>query len=136
MEVAENLQESAELAGVTLEFEGLSPELNIHADRQKARDILQILLENVVAHAGPNVHAKVAIHDTKETVEITIQDNGCGFPDTFCSETDMQRGASDVGRACLGLAIASRLVSAQGGELKIRNGIDGGGLAQFSFKAV
>jgi len=133
MEVAENLQESAESEGVTLEFEGLDPEVCIQADRQKARDVLQILLENVVAHAGPNVHATVSVETGDEFVTIVIRDNGPGFPGTFCSEFDLERGASEVGRACLGLAIASRLVAAQGGELVLENASTGGATASFTF---
>jgi signal transduction histidine kinase len=133
MEVAENLQETAEATGVTLSFEGLSPDIHIQADRQKARDILQILLENVVAHAGKDVHAKVSIESTEKFVALVIQDNGVGFPDTFSSESDLERGASEVGRACLGLAIASRLVAAHDGELVLENGPDGGATARFSF---
>ena len=133
LEVAENLQDSAEQAGVTLSFEGLNPELKIRADRQKARDVLQILLENVVEHAGSDVHVSVSVIETEKLVKVRVEDNGVGLPDTFSGQTDMERGASEVGRACLGLAIASRLVKAHGGELDLRNGPDGGAIAEFSF---
>ena len=133
LEVAENLQDSAEQAGVTLSFEGLSPDIQIRADRQKARDVFQILLENVVEHAGTDVHVSVTVTETDGTVQVRIEDNGVGLPDTFRSETDMERGASEVGRACLGLAIASRLVKAHGGEFALSNGAEGGALAEFSF---
>jgi len=133
LEVAENLQDSAEQARVTLSFEGLSPHIQIRADRQKARDVFQILLENVVEHAGTDVHVSVKVADAEGSVQVRIEDNGVGLPDTFQSETDMERGASEVGRACLGLAIASRLVKAHGGDLDLSNGPEGGAVAEFSF---
>jgi signal transduction histidine kinase len=133
LEVAENLEESAEAAGVTLEFEGLKSDTLIQADRQKARDIFQILLENVVAHAGQGVHATVCVETTETLVKLVIRDDGAGFPDTFSGETDMERGASEVGRACLGLAIASRLVKAHGQKLTLSNRPEGGAVAEFSF---
>lgn len=132
LEVAENLQDVAEQSGVTLSFEGMNSDITIHADRQKARDVLQILLENVVEHAGRDVHATVRVEVVSERVRFVIEDNGVGLPDTF-DQTDIERGASEVGRACLGLAIASRLVVAHGGELKMENRAEGGTHACFSF---
>ena len=131
LEVAETLQEAAEQADITLSFEGLSPNLTIHADRQKARDIFQILLENVVEHAGKGVHAEVSVEARSETILISVKDTGCGLPSTFQGETDIERGASEVGRACLGLAIASRLVKVHGGDLKLSNHEGGGVEATF-----
>lgn len=134
LEVAENLQEVAEVAQVSLAFEGLSSELSIYADRQKARDVFQILLENVVEHAGTGVHATVIVDATdQERLNVRIEDDGKGLPDTFQADLDMERGASEVGRACLGLAIASRLVKAHGGELKMSNRPGGGTVATLSF---
>lgn len=133
MEVAENLQDAAEQAGVSLSFEGLTPGLTIHADRHKARDVLQILLENVIEHAGKGVHAKVRLEDQPSCVLVTVEDDGIGLPDTFQAHTDMERGASEVGRACLGLAIASRLTRAHGSELRLHGRPGGGTVASFSF---
>lgn len=133
LEVAENLQEAAEQVEVSLSFEGLSPSLTIHADRQKARDVLQILLENVVEHAGLGVHATVKVEPSDDRLQVCIEDNGCGLPETFHAEQDLERGASEVGRACLGLAIASRLVRAHGGELTLAPREGGGTLCLFSF---
>lgn len=133
MEVAENLQEAAENAGVTLSFEGLTPDMQIFADRQKARDVLQILLENVVEHAGSNTHAKVLLESKPDIIEMRVEDNGVGFSTNFQGDIDMERGASEVGKACLGLAIASRLVKAHGGTLHFSTQAEGGTTASFSF---
>lgn len=133
LEVAENLQEAAEQNGVTLSFEGLSPFLTIHADRQKARDVLQILLENVVEHAGANTHVTIKVEPSADRLQVCLEDNGRGLPETFQAEQDLERGASEVGRACLGLAIASRLVRAHGGSLVLGSREGGGTRCLFSF---
>lgn len=133
LEVAENLQETAEQSEVSLSFEGLSPTLTINADRQKARDVLQILLENVVEHAGRGVHATVKVEAEETRLLVRVEDNGCGLPETFHAEQDLERGASEVGRACLGLAIASRLVQAHGGQLRLTLREGGGTVCTFSF---
>lgn len=118
---------------MTLEFDGLAPDRSIHADRQKARDVFQILLENVVEHAGEGAQAKIVVKSESGRVWVRIEDNGPGLPETFQGGQDMERGASEVGRACLGLAIASRLVRAHGGELVMANRPEGGTVASFSF---
>ena len=133
LEVAETLQDVAEQAEISLAFEGLSPTHTIHADRQKARDVFQILLENVVEHAGRGVEAVISVEAQEEWLNFKIEDNGKGFPPTFQGSADVERGASEVGRACLGLAICSRLVSVHGGRLELANGEEKGAVARFSF---
>lgn len=131
LEVAENLEDAAHEAGVKLSFEGLGPRVAIHADRQKARDIFQILLENVVAHAGPRTHATVSIIAESARVLFTVSDNGVGFPAGMLSNSEVARGGDEHGRVCLGLTIATRLVAAHGSELKLANSPEGGARVSF-----
>lgn len=134
MEVAENLQDVAEQKNIRLEFEGLDPHLLIKADRQKARDVLQILLENVVEHSGPEAQATVSIERSTDRVEITVADDGVGFPEGFLSEIELQRGTNDTGKVSLGLAIASRLMEAHQGTLDLSIGPEGGARARVDFE--
>lgn len=130
LEVAENLQDSALEADVELCFEGLETRLELFADQAKARDIFQILLENVVAHAGRRTKAIIRIVPERESVRFTVLDNGVGYPANLL-RGDVDRGGDDHGRVCLGLSIASRLIAAHGGVLLLTNGRFGGAQASF-----
>ena len=121
LEVAENLQDSASEARVELAFEGMEPRVALFVDRQKARDIFQILLENVIAHAGAGAQVTVGIEPRPGWVLFTVRDNGAGFPASLL-QGDIERGVDEHGRVCLGLSIATRLVTAHGNQLTLSNG--------------
>ena len=135
LEVAENLEDSAVEAGVELAFEGLNPRITVFVDRQKVRDIFQILLENVVTHAGLKAQATVLVQPSAGRVHFTVSDNGAGYPPGLLEGHDVARGGDELGRVCLGLSIATRLVTAHGSELKLSNSPTGGAQASFWLSA-
>ncbi len=129
IEVADTLSETAEEKGVELEFIGLDPTLHVQADRHRLRELVQILLENVVDHAGSQIQVSVSVKPGPDRVQLVIEDNGCGF------EVSEEQGPSfgrDHGRASLGLAIARRLAQAHGSSLDLTSQIGQGTRVSFS----
>lgn len=124
MEVAETLEEAAQRKSIELEFVGLEAGLTVQADRHRLRELVQILLENVIDHAGPQVRAEVAVESVDGRVKVSIRDDGVGFA--------QDASAREHGRVSLGLAIARRLATAHGGSLEIDSQPGGGTRASFS----
>lgn len=134
MEVVETLSEAAAENGTQLSLEGVNPAYRVEADRLRVREVLQILLENVVAHAGPNVTAVVRMQADDTRVRITIQDNGIGITTRRLKRLHDRFHPSGGRGAGLGLSIAHRLVEAHGGKLDIDQLTVGGTEATFALK--
>ncbi len=69
-------------------------------------------LDNVARHAGPQAHAYVLVEDLREHVEVTVRDDGPGFPDGRLAEAVAQ------GRLGVAQSIVGR-VKALGGTATI-----------------
>lgn len=135
MEVVQNLEDAAAENDVRLLLDPLDPTLRVRADRAATRDILQVLLENVVAHAGRGVTARVSIAAADARVYVSIEDDGVGISQP-CIDTLRERHHPSTGRGLgLGLAIAVREVEAHGGHLCVERRAEGGTRACFDLAA-
>jgi len=128
LEIAETLEESAKETNLTLDLQ-IEMGCTVVADRHHLRDILQILLENIIEHAGQDRTATIRTKTEDGWVEITISDDGPGLPKAILDSRSSGPLVAQTGRVSLGLAIASRLVQAHRGEFKMRPGQDGTGTA-------
>ncbi|MCZ7465427.1 ATP-binding protein [Rhizobium rhizogenes] len=87
------------------------------------------LIDNAVKYGG---RAELAIHETPQTIEITIDDAGPGIPEEelthvfeplYRLESSRSRETGGMG---LGLAIALSIIRAHGGQLTLSNRAEGG----------
>lgn len=98
-------------------------------DPSSLKRALTNLIDNAVNYGG---NAKVAIHETPQVIEITIDDSGPGIPKAeltrvfeplYRLESSRNRETGGMG---LGLAIALSIIHAHGGRLTLANRPQGG----------
>ncbi len=117
------LRPLSERTGVQLRLAADSGELRVGADRDVVAQALQPLLENALRHA----HATVSLGLSREQSKIIfdVQDDGAG-PQALDPDSLFEPGASTVGSAGLGLALARRLARSCGGEVTVDLSARGG----------
>jgi two-component system sensor histidine kinase BaeS len=101
------------------------PELNI--DSHRIKQILYNLLDNALAHTGPEGRITVTAWEEEDRVYVSIADTGEGIPaedlplifERFY-RVDKSRTRSTGGTG-LGLTIVKRLVEAHGGRIDVRS---------------
>ena len=121
----------------------LPPEpLAAQADRDKLRQVLNILLDNAIRYSpeGGKVVVAARRHDTR--VEVRVEDEGIGIPvvDRERVFRKFYRGegggrVSGSGNAGLGLFIAEGLVEAMGGRIWVDPGEREGSTLVFELPA-
>ncbi|MEW6282639.1 MAG: HAMP domain-containing sensor histidine kinase, partial [Candidatus Eremiobacterota bacterium] len=126
MEAVGTLDALAEARGVRLAFDLEEPTALLRADRQRLREIFQILLENAVQHAGPEVMVTVRQRRDGERLVLTVEDDGKGYPPEALAVGSFRSESGSLG---LGLAIAHRLARAHGWSLELANRESGGAAA-------
>ena len=118
----------ASVAGSTHRFVfDVPPEpLDAHADRDKLRQVLAILLENAVLYSPMGGEVHVSARRGEEAVELRVVDEGIGIPAAerehiFRKFYRGEAGSRIVGtgNTGLGLFIAEGLVRAMGGEIRV-----------------
>ncbi len=101
------------------------PEVNI--DSHRIKQVLYNLLDNAVAHTGPEGRITVTAWEEEDRVYISVADTGEGIPaedlplifERFY-RVDKSRTRSTGGTG-LGLTIVKRLVEAHGGRIDVRS---------------
>ncbi len=111
---------------------GLPP---VRTDRWRLLQVLDALVDNAAAHAGPRVAVTLEVAAASASaVEFTVRDDGPGIADDelarvtefgYVGERGRDREQPGLG---LGLWVAGELVAQLGGELSLVSG-PGGGLA-------
>lgn len=91
------------------------------------------LLENAVNHAAGATRIRVSIARQEKMVQITVLDDGCGFPPelpgslTDGSALPLARSCADGRRGLgLGLTLCSAIIKAHGGRMTAENRPEGG----------
>lgn len=110
----------------------------VRADRARAREVLLNLVDNAVKYSPEGGKVRVSALAENGTVGISVSDSGVGIPAAVgdlifepfyrVEGTKVQHGNVSSG---LGLAVAKRLVEAQGGEIGYKANEQGG--TTFSF---
>lgn len=103
--------------------------LIVLADYGRIQQMLGILLDNAVRHAGADSEATVALSESAGEIHIQVRDNGPGF---VSSELALiferfYRGRRQNGGIGLGLALARAIVHAHDGRISASNHSGGGG---------
>jgi signal transduction histidine kinase len=98
--------------------------LVVEADPLRVEQALTNLLDNAARHGAGTIAVEAAGGD--DVVEITVRDEGDGFPDELLAHATERfaRAGRGSGGAGLGLALAESIAMAHGGSLKVAN--DGG----------
>ena len=105
------------------------PDLVIHADPLRIRQVLVNLVANAVKFSPVGGEAWVEAHRTAGRVEISVHDTGPGIPDADLArifEPFERLAGGQVPGAGLGLAIARRLVDLHGGSLDVASTLGSG----------
>ncbi len=107
--------------------------LAAQADRDKLRQILSALIDNAVKFSPYGGTVTVAARRTAEAVEVSIEDEGVGIPQSEQERIfrKFYRGGDTSSGTGLGLFIAQGLVSAMGGRISVQS--EEGKGSQFTF---
>jgi signal transduction histidine kinase len=102
-----------------------------HADPQALRRCLENLVGNAVRYAGA---AEIEVDDDAAQLRIAVRDRGPGIPEPELERVfepfyrlDGSRNRASGGTG-LGLSIARSIARWHGGDIRLRNAPDGGGL--------
>jgi signal transduction histidine kinase len=110
-----------------LVVQSCDPELCVHADGERIKQIVLNLLSNAVKFTPAGGAVRITTAATTETVELHVQDTGIGIPADrleavfqpfFQVEASQTRVAPGTG---LGLAISRELARAMGGDLTVES---------------
>jgi signal transduction histidine kinase len=108
------------------------PPVEAACSASELAQLLDVLLDNAVKHAGAGATVQVRWSVEEGRVRLTVRDDGPGLPpeDLAMATQRFWRSPDASGRrgSGLGLAIADRLASARGGALRLTPA-PGGGLA-------
>ena len=120
-EVAEELRESADRAGVTLEFHA-EPGVEVPLRPRMLKMVVENLAENALRYAGPGATLRLTVGHDGEDVVVTAADDGVGvdaddLPRLFerFYRSDRARASRGTG---LGLAIVKHVVTSAGGSIE------------------
>jgi signal transduction histidine kinase len=108
-----------------------TPQAPFHADPQALRRCLENLVGNAVRYAGA---AEIEVDDDAGRLRIAVRDRGPGIPEQELERVfepfyrlDGSRNRASGGTG-LGLSIARSIARWHGGDIRLRNAPDGGGL--------
>ena len=124
-EVAAELEEQADRAGVALHVEG-DPEARAEVRPRMMRVVVRNLAENAIRYAGPGTSAILSVRQEDGLVVLRVIDDGAGVGETELPRiferfyrTDRSRGSRGTG---LGLAIVKHVVTSAGGTVEAHGG--------------
>ena len=137
-EVLEAHRMAAEARKVSLAVEG-EREIEVDADRERARLVLANLLSNAIRHAKDAGAVRVKIRSDGPAVRFDVIDDGPGIPSewrTRVFEKFVRIPGVEGSGAGLGLHIAKEIIAAHGGEIGIDDVPGGGTCVWFTLNAV
>ena len=130
-DTVESFHARAEQAGIALVLNQPTRSPNVRADPDRMAQVLGNLVDNALRFTPRGGRLTVAVADHHDRVTVTVADTGPGIPPQdlphiFDRFFKVDRSRSARRGAGLGLAIAKRLTTAQGGELRAENNAQGG----------
>lgn len=130
-EAIESFRARATQAGIALAQHGPVRGLSVRADPDRMAQVLGNLLDNALKFTPRGGRVTVSVADHQSRVSVAVEDTGPGIPSQdlphiFDRFFKVDRSRSGQRGAGLGLAIAKRLATAQGGEIRVENGAQGG----------
>jgi PAS domain S-box-containing protein len=127
---AETVRDAAASRGVTIEITG--GQADVVGDNRRLQQVAWNLLSNAVKFAAPQGRVTVAIRETGDGLECSVEDDGCGIAPGFLPHVFEQFRQADPsmtrehGGLGLGLAIVREIVSMHRGTITASNRPAGG----------
>lgn len=122
----------AEEYSVRMRLDPASVNCQVNADPDRLAQVLTNLLSNAIKFSPPNEEVLVAIRKDGETIQISVQDHGCGVPADFRPQLFEKFAQADAtnsrqkGGTGLGLSIVKQIVDRLGGRVSVNDaGADG-----------
>jgi two-component system OmpR family sensor kinase len=110
----------ADLRGSRLELRTPERPVAALADRDRARQIVRILLDNALTHTPEGTSVTVTTYAVNRRAELTVSDDGGGIPQRVQGRIFERFYTADAsGGSGLGLAIARELAQRMGGRIAI-----------------
>ena len=122
-EVVGTVEESGDMNAHRFEIDLPEEPLAAQADREKVRQVFNILVENALRYSPAGGTVTVGVRRNADRVEVRVVDEGMGIPAAerewifrkfYRAESAARDGAAGTG---LGLFIAKELVTAMGGRI-------------------
>ncbi|MGJ8560933.1 MAG: ATP-binding protein [Litorimonas sp.] len=111
----------------TINVHHANPDLHIRGDAGQILSAINNVLENAIKYGDPDAPCEISVetHATPDTVELTISDNGPGFPDAGIETVfqPLMRQANSLGKpgSGLGLSVVKQVIEGHGGHVKAAN---------------
>jgi len=103
----------------------LSPDLVVHADRNRLRQVLVNLLDNAIKYSPRGGRVEISAEPRADEVVITVKDTGAGIPAEEIPRIwerlyrgDKSRSQRGLG---LGLSLVRAIVNAHGGRIELQS---------------
>jgi signal transduction histidine kinase len=130
-ETVESFSARAAQAGIALEYVGPVRSLSARADPDRMRQVIGNLIDNALKFTPRGGRVILSAAEYRGHITISVDDTGLGIPpediphifDRFFKADRSRSGRRGAG---LGLAIARHLMTAQGGEIRAENRVEGG----------
>jgi two-component system sensor histidine kinase BaeS len=125
--VLERYSSRAQAAGLALEWQLLSPDLEVRADPGRIAQVLVNLLENSVRYTDRGGAIRVTLSGSAAAALLTVDDSAPGVPEgthrqlferLYRADSSRQRKDGAASGSGLGLAICKALVAAHGGTIE------------------
>ncbi len=110
---------------ISLDLDGQAPVMQ--ADKGAILQVLNNLLANAndaveaLQQGAINIRTQVKTDDGVDGVEITVDDNGAGFPEELIDQVFEPYVTSKAKGTGLGMAIVKRIIDSHGGHVRVRN---------------
>jgi signal transduction histidine kinase len=114
----------------------LAPDISVWASASELAEVVQNLLDNARRHA-PDAPVDIRARQTGDRVDLEVCDAGPGIDPAIGGQV-FERGVHGgaPGSSGLGLYVAARLARANGGDLRVATGEDGGACFTLSLPSV
>jgi signal transduction histidine kinase len=105
-----------------LELELPTEEVDALCDRERAAQIVRILLDNALRHTPDGTHVTVMTERENGTAQLTVTDSGPGVSSVISDRVFERFYTGDAVRGSgLGLAIARELADRMSGKIELRS---------------